>query len=269
MNIPYREIVRRCLKYMPILILAIIYRLRFAAQYPKLVSASNDYKYTDEHLKFVHILEAINYMRVAGAAGEVLPQNYFEFGCHSGRTFSAAVNAAGYLGMPNAEFYAFDSFEGLPPTSAGEDGIFQSGSFSTSRADFVRIVERKTGLRLGDQYIVQGYYSDSLTAALQTRMPKAGIVHIDVDLYSSTVDVLRFVKPLLVQGTLLMFDDWYCFPGGSLMGERRALTEFVSNNLGIAVEPWKAYSTFGQSFFVTKVPHNQNLRRQKSVGRTT
>ncbi|MGP1666287.1 MAG: hypothetical protein ACTS5I_10360, partial [Rhodanobacter sp.] len=54
-----------------------------------------------------------------------------------------------------------------------------------------------------------------------------------------------------------VFDDWYAFPGGSLMGERRALTEFLAENPSFEVEPWKAYSTFGQSFFVSKVPHSQ------------
>ena len=40
------------------------------------------------------------------------------------------------------------------------------------------------------------------------------------------------------------------------MGERRAFSEFLQENLNISVEPWKAYSTFGQSFFVTKVPNS-------------
>ena len=231
-----------------------LYSMRVWLRNANLVPALRQYAYTDEHLKFVHILEAMNYLRVAGAAGGVLPQTYFEFGCHSGRTFSAAVNAARYLGMSNASFYAFDSFEGLPETRPEEDGYFKAGSFCTSRQEFVRIVKTKTGLRLNDEHIVQGFYCDSLTPELQARMPKAGVVHIDVDLYSSTVDVLRFLKPLLVQGTLLVFDDWYAFPGGSLMGERRALTEFLASNPGFGVEPWKAYSTFGQSFFVSRIP---------------
>lgn len=231
--------------------------LRFHFSTPKLFDARAQYQYSDEHLKFVHILEAINYMRVAGAAGRVLPQTFFEFGCHSGRTFSAAVNASHLFRMSNVQFYAFDSFEGLPETNESEDGYFHTGTFCTSRADFVRIVREKTGMQLPDRNIVQGYYSDSLTPELRARMPKAGVVHIDVDLYSSTVDVLRFLKPLLVPGSLLVFDDWYAFPGGSVMGERKALTEFLRANPGFAVEPWKAYSTFGQSFWVTQVPANQ------------
>jgi hypothetical protein len=115
--------------------------------------------------------------------------------------------------------------------------------------DFECIVYKKTGLHLPVANVVQGFYCDSLTQELQSRMPKAGVVHIDVDLYSSTVDVLRFLKPLLVPGSLLVFDDFYCFPGGSLQGEHKALKEFLQANPEFGVEPWKAYSTFGHLSF--------------------
>jgi len=249
-----KNFLQRIRASLPSVIQLAIYRLRFAVQSPKRLSALNEFTYTDEHLKFVHILEAINYVKVAGVEGDVLPPTYFEFGCHSGRTFSAAVNAASFLGINKAEFFAFDSFEGLPKTDLKEDGYFQTGTFCTGRDEFIEIVRKKTGFTLSDSHIVQGFYCDSLTPELQAKMPKSGVVHIDVDLYSSTVDVLRFLKPLLVQGTLLLFDDWYCFPAGTLMGERRALTEFLIENSGFAVEPWKAYSTFGQSFFVSSIP---------------
>ena len=245
----------KCIKYLPEHLQGQIYRFGFFLRNTKLLSAFDQYKYSDEHLKFVHIIEAINYMRVAGAAGGV-PQTYFEFGCHSGRTFSSAVNAANFLKMPNVLFYAFDSFKGLPFTSSENDGYFTKGTYCTSRSEFLRIVERKTGLLLDDRNVVQGYYCDSLNTELQNRMPKAGVVHIDVDLYSSTVDVLRFLKPLLVQGTLLIFDDWFSFPAGSNMGERRALMEFLEEYSEFEIEPWKAYSTFGQSFFISKAPQS-------------
>lgn len=248
-----KSIYRGVFSLLPCGMKSALYNLRFRLSSTKLLDARAHYQYSDEHLKFVHILEAMNYLRLAGAGGRLLPQTFFEFGCHSGRTFSAAVNASRYLRMENAEFFAFDSFEGLPQTNETEDGVFKVGTYCTSRKEFVRIVKQKTGLELPDSHIVQGFYCDSLTPKLQAGMPKAGVIHIDVDLYSSTVDVLRFLKPLLVPGSLLVFDDWYAFPGGGLMGERRALTEFLEANPGFAVEPWKAYSTFGQSFFITKV----------------
>lgn len=211
--------------------------------------AHKDYRYTDEHLKFVHILEAINYAHIAE-----LPPVYYEFGCHSARTFSAAVRAARYLNMKEAQFFAFDSFQGLPDTNYEEDGYFKTGTFATGVNQFHRLVRRLSGLSLDQMNIIKGFYDKSLTSELQEMMPKAGVIHIDVDLYSSTVEVLRFIKPLMVVGTVIVFDDWYCFPPGTDKGEARALKEFSLENPSFAVEEWKTYSTFGKSFFVTSLP---------------
>ena len=215
-------------------------------------SSHNNYLFTDEKLKFTHILEGFNYLRVAGNNGKDLPQTYFEFGCHSGRTFSSAINAAKYLKMDKCRFYAFDSFQGLPMTDETEDGIFKTGEFSTSKKDFIKIVKKNTNIKIEDDYIIEGYYESSLTEDLRLKMPKIGMLHIDVDLYSSTKDILKFAKPLLVNGSVVLFDDWYCFKPGikNSYGEQKSVNEFLDINKNIKLLPWKAYSTFGQSFFV-------------------
>jgi len=213
-----------------------------------LYKAHKEYIFTDEQLKFTHILEAINHIRIAQA-----PNSYFEFGCHSARTFSSAARAARYLKMNDMEFYAFDSFEGLPDVVVEDDGIFKSSTFSTNISDFLHLVKKNSGLELPKSNCIKGYYKDSLTLEVLSKLPKAGVVHIDVDLYSSTVEVLEFIKPLLVVGTVLIFDDWYCFSPGKNQGERKALFEFCSRNPNFKVEEWKNYSTFGKSFFVTSI----------------
>lgn len=215
-------------------------------------SSHQNYLFTDEKLKFVHILEGMNYLRVAGNNGKDLPQTFFEFGCHSGRTFSAAVNAAKYLKMNNCEFFAFDSFKGLPETDETQDGVFKTGEFSTSKKEFIKIVKKNTNIEIDDFHIIEGFYKTSLTDNLQSSMPKIGMLHIDVDLYSSTKDLLNFVKPLLVNGSVILFDDWYCFKPGTThnYGEQKAVDEFLEINKSIKFLPWKTYSTFGQSFFV-------------------
>ena len=125
---------------------------------------------------------------------------------------------------------------------------------NSKKEDFVKIVKNRTGILLQDDQLVQGYYEKSLTDKLKERLPKSvGFVHIDVDLYSSTVTVLDFIKKFLVSGTVILFDDWYCFPPGKEMGERRAFNEFLMKYPEIEVEEWKNYSTFGKSFLVRKV----------------
>ncbi len=214
-----------------------------------LYRAHADYRFTDERLKFTHILESINYIRVAE-----LPNVYFEFGCHSARTFSAAARATRYLKMKDAQLFAFDSFEGLPITTKEDDGYFEAGTFLTPIEDFLHLVKKQSGLILNQKNVIKGYYEGSLTPEIQSKLPKVGVVHIDVDLYSSTVEVLKFIKPLLVVGTVLMFDDWYCFPLGENKGEKRAFDEFCIDNPNFQTEEWKNYSTFGKSYFVTSLP---------------
>ena len=79
------------------------------------------------------------------------------------------------------------------------------------------------------------------------------MVHIDVDLYSSTCSVLEFIKDYIVEGTVILFDDWYCFPPGEEKGEKKALIEFLKKYPNIKLEEWKNYSTFGKSFFVKAI----------------
>ena len=73
-------------------ILNFILTLRSLLSSKMLKESRSLYKLTDEKFKFSHILEAVNYVRVA-----LIPPVFFEFGCHSGRTFSTAINAANFL----------------------------------------------------------------------------------------------------------------------------------------------------------------------------
>ena len=50
--------------------------------------------------------------------------------------------------------------------------------------------------------------------------------------------------------SVVLFDDWYCFPSGDEGGEGLAMTHFLNSNPQFKLVPWKSYSTFGQSFFV-------------------
>ena len=244
---------RYLFKLLPFFLQSLLGNLLFKIRSPSLVSAKENYLFSDEDLKFIHILESVNYLKIAGIEGAI-PHVYFEFGCHSGRTFSEAVKASKFLDIEDMEFFAFDSFSGLPDTDPNKDGVFKKGDFFTSKKDFIKIVKKKSRLELEEHQIIEGFFSETLNAELQNKLPKAGIVHIDVDLYSSTVEILNFIKPLLSLGTVILFDDWYCFPVGEDKGERLALKEFCKANPKFQLEEWKNYSTFGKSFFVSSLP---------------
>ena len=54
--------------------------------------------------------------------------------------------------------------------------------------------------------------------------PKINFVHIDLDVYSSTKFVLHKIKPYLVRGAIIIFDEFFLFNGWEY-GEYKALIE--------------------------------------------
>ena len=208
----------------------------------------SNYTFSDEKLKFTHILESINYSKVVS-----LEPIYFEFGCYSGRTFSAAVNAYKFLKIKDFETYAFDSFQGLPENSESEGNIFKTGSFYMTKDNFIKEIRTNTKYNLEKKYIIEGFYDKTLTKELSITLKKPSVIHIDVDLYSSAKLVLDFITPLLQVGAVILIDDWYCFKPGENKGLQKAFKEFLEKNKNISCENWKNYSTFGKSFIINKI----------------
>ena len=171
--------------------------------------------------------------------------NYFEFGSHSGRTFSCALKYFGkksWFGLANkTKFYSFDSFEGLPDVEENnEQEIWGKGKFKTSLKNFEKILS-KNGYKNENYELIKGFYHDVLTDELKQRLLKEGyasIVYIDCDLYYSTVPVLEFIKDFLKDGTLVIFDDWYCFNSRKDKGQQRAFYEFIEKNSDITFIPY-------------------------------
>ena len=172
---------------------------------------------------------------------------YMEFGSHEGRTMRLAWRHFQYLF--NWDYIAFDSFEGLPEIEEiDKQEIWQKGRLKTEVDEFIRIVTH-AGMPSDRLQVVKGFYDDSLTPALSQKLlpKKAAVVYVDCDLYKSTVPVLRFIKPLLQRGTVVVFDDWNCFFGDPERGERLAWAEFLEFNPELIFEPFVS-TTEAQSF---------------------
>jgi O-methyltransferase len=155
---------------------------------------------------------------------------YFEFGCHKARTMRLAWDT--FHSLYDWTYVAFDSFEGLPEMDPSDSmPIWKKGDLKTSEEDFVKIVA-KHGMPRKRLKIVKGFYNDSLTPQLRDLLlpEKAAVVYIDCDLYSSTTSALNFAKDFLQRGTVIVFDDWFCFYGDPQKGERRAFHEFCRRN---------------------------------------
>jgi len=123
-----------------------------------------------------------------------------EFGVATGRT----LNQFAYW-LPNKPVHGFDGFEGLPEdwTSRMRKGFF-------ARSNLPRV-------RKNCQLWV-GWFDQTLPGFIekvQLARPIA-LLHVDCDLYSSTVTVLNNLKHSIVSGTVIVFDEYINYPGWQL-----------------------------------------------------
>src|SRR5262249_18311989 len=115
------------------------------------------------------------------------------------------------------------------------------GSYACAEDNFKANI-RADGVDLSKVTTVPGYYDQSLTPELKRRLnlKRASIVHVDCDLYDSTTCVLNFVTDLVAQGTILVFDDWFCYQGRPDRGEQKACKDWLARNPHIElIEYWR------------------------------
>ncbi len=100
----------------------------------------------------------------------------------------------------------------------------------------------------------KGFYDQTLTREknAQLEMGLVSLAHIDCDLYKSTLSCLQFVQENLQQGTVILFDDYYCCQGNLGMGESGAFSEWLSGHPEWTANRWFDYSIHGKAFILTR-----------------
>jgi len=187
---------------------------------------------------------------------ETVNGDYLEFGVASGKTFADAYQIAKEMNLlKDMKFCAFDSFEGFPKPK-GKDKIFErfkEGDKNFSLEEFKKNL-RKKGVKLNKVQILKGWFEKTLNSENIKKLDlcSARIVNIDCDMYNSIKKVLEFIVPLINDGTVLLFDDWYCFRADPTKGGQAAVQEWLQKNKNICLVKYKDYGTFGQSFIVYK-----------------
>lgn len=187
-----------------------------------------------------------------GEKGSLLG-DYLEFGCFEGNTFSYAYKCASGL-MPWMRFFAFDSFQGLPePEGRDKDGEFWKGQFSCDKETFIENL-KKSDVDFNRIECIPGWFDKTLDPELkqEKKLSIASLVYIDCDLYNSTVPVLNFITDLVETGSVIMFDDWFCFKGDPQKGVQRACIEWLESNPNISLQDYHLFGAFGKSFIVIK-----------------
>lgn len=134
-----------------------------------------------------------------------------EFGVATGRTLNQFAHW-----LPHKPVHGFDGFVGLPEdwTSRMRKGFFKRSSLPRVR---------------GNCELHVGWFDQTLPGfktKVQLTRPIA-LLHIDCDLYSSTVTILNSLKDNIVPGTVIVFDEYLNYPGW-YMDEYRAWHEHVA-----------------------------------------
>lgn len=115
--------------------------------------------------------------------------------------------------VPQRELHGFDSFEGLPEAWVNNPkGAFDAGGELPKVPSNVMLWK--------------GYFESTLPEWAKTHDQPIAMIHIDCDLNSSTDTVFRVLADQIESGTVLLFDDYFNFPGWKRDGHA-VFTQFV------------------------------------------
>jgi hypothetical protein len=117
-----------------------------------------------------------------------------ELGVYKGGTLKAMAEAA-----PEKTCYGFDTFAGMPAESWKEGEFLKVGDLAD--VSFSNIAKRLPG----NCKLVRGVFPQS-AAGIDERFCFA---HVDFDYEKSTADAIEWLKPRMVSGGLIVFDDWH------------------------------------------------------------
>lgn len=199
---------------------------------------------------------ALHYLGASHVYGD-----YVEFGVWRGDTFATAYHFSQHLSglfpkFKDMQFHALDSFEGFPELK-GDDNFpqFKEGGRACSIEDFEQGMAQRE-VDMTRVKTTKGWFSDTLVqngkVDKEIKDNSLSLAYIDCDLYESTADVLKFIGPKMINGGLMIFDDWYCFAGDPAKGEQRACTEFLTANPTVGLAPFRTFHWHGISFIFHK-----------------
>jgi hypothetical protein len=122
-----------------------------------------------------------------------LPGDFAQFGVWKGQ----CARYMQHFLTSDRILHLFDSFEGLPEDWLPNVG---KGSFNV-KGKLPEVDEDKTRIH-------KGWFKDTVPGFAESLQAPLSFLHIDCDLYSSTMDVLNPLNSGIAPGTLLLFDEY-------------------------------------------------------------
>lgn len=176
------------------------------------------------------------------ALKEKVPEiSVFEFGVAGGGGLVALQTCAALLEQETGvriRVFGFDTGEGLPDLNNDYRDHPDQWRASDYKMDVPKLQQRlssRTELRLGK-------IADTLPKFVSENPPPTGFVACDVDLYSSTKDMLRLLTlpgSRMLYRTFMYFDDIDLVCNHLHAGELLAIDEFNRSNQMIKIDIWR------------------------------
>ncbi|HSZ86156.1 MAG TPA: class I SAM-dependent methyltransferase [Puia sp.] len=192
--------------------------------------APNDFfrpfrKYTDRNKGFEIVLNKFNLQ-------EENPIIYLEFGVAGGTSFRWWITNTKNA---DSKFYGFDTFEGLPEKWGvfykKGDMKYEMMDLNDNRHLFIKGIFQETFLN---------FINENLE---ELKSGKRKIIHLDADLFSSTLFILSQIYPYLKKGDILIFDEF------SVANHEFFAAEIFQKCFYIKLEPVSAINNFYQVIF--------------------
>jgi hypothetical protein len=207
----------------------------------------------DRWTMFVRAVDFVNFEAVEG--------DILEFGVFGGISLALLARAHGFdpKGM-SRRIVGYDSFRGLPG-SAESHARWKEGDCSSIHGwhpilkpglavteEVTRELFRRS--ELDEPELEVGLFQDTVPRTLPAKYKAAAVVHIDCDMYESTKIVLSGLAPILQEGTVLLFDEWFSYKGNPGKGEARAFFEFLDAHREWGAQAYQPYGPQSNSFIL-------------------
>jgi hypothetical protein len=169
-----------------------------------------------------------------------VPGDDIECGSYRGATALLLAWLAAHNGI-DRRILLLDTFAGMPPPSAFDPGR-QAGEFLPPGGQVEAIRRQAEALGVADRVRVHaGLFTDTFAAPEPSR-PRFALVHVDANIYASTLDACAFTLPRVAPGGAVVFDD---YNGVCDLGARLAIDQALRGT-GLRPRPLTASSAWVQ-----------------------
>ena len=182
---------------------------RWAHQQKKKAAFNDFFSYKFDYNKRFSL-----YQHITDAETKNEPIEYLEFGVAGGSSFKWWVE---HNSNHQSKFHGFDTFEGLP-----EDwGPFKAGDMSAG--------SKTPDIQDSRVKFYKGLFQQTLPGFIQKyNSSNRKVIHMDADLYTSTLYSLTSLAPLLKKDDIILFDE-YLVPSHEFLAFNNFIKSYYIN----------------------------------------